>query len=129
MRCTVVGCSVAIGRRSISSCSAWTDHRTHARPASSGGVQARAVISTRCRGGKPRGTTAAGTVSETGQPFSGEATAPTLHPVAGPMEVGGDGHITPPQHGQEDHVGAVGQPTLGRAGPAAVFKGGALLRG
>jgi hypothetical protein len=45
------------------------------------------------------------------------------------MEVDGDGHVAPPNHGQEHHVGAVGQPALGRAGPAEVFKGGALLGG
>ena len=129
MRYTVVGCSVAIWRRSISSCSAWTDQRTQARPASSGGVQARAVISTRCRGGKPRRTTAAGAVSKSCQAFLGEASAPAYHPVAGPMEIGGDGHVAPPQHRQKDHVGAVGQPALGCASPAEMFKGGTFLGG
>jgi hypothetical protein len=129
MRCTVDGCSVAIWRRSISSCRAWTDQRTHARPASSGGVQARATISTRCRGGESPRAPAARAVSEAGQPFAREAPTPAHNPVAGPMEVGGDGHVAPPQHGQEHHVGAVRQPALGRAGPAEVFKGGALLGG
>jgi len=119
---------VASWRRSISSCRAWTDQRTHARPASSGGVQARATISTRCRGGKSPRATAARAIGEAGQPFSGEAPAPALHPVAAPMEVGGNGHVAPP-HGQEGHVGAVGQPAFGRAGATEVFKGGALFGG
>jgi len=45
------------------------------------------------------------------------------------MEVGSDGHIAPPQHGQEDDLSAVDQPALGRAGPAEVLKRGTLLGG
>src|SRR5579871_1780485 len=129
MRCTVVGCSVAIWRRSISSCNAWTDQRTHARPTSAGGVQARATISTRCRGGEPPRAAAAWAVSNAGQPLLVEAAAPALHPIAGPMEVAGDGHVAPSLHSQEDDLRAVDQPPFGRAGAAEVLKGGALLGG
>jgi hypothetical protein len=45
------------------------------------------------------------------------------------MKIGGNRHVAPPQHGQEDYLGAIGQPALGRTGPTEVLKGTAFLGG
>jgi hypothetical protein len=45
------------------------------------------------------------------------------------MEVGGDAHVAPPEHGQKDDLSAVGQSALGRAGPAEVLKSATLHGG
>jgi hypothetical protein len=38
------------------------------------------------------------------------------------VEIRGDGHVAPPLHGQEDDLGTVDQPPLGRAGAAQLLK-------